>query len=242
MRKEMPILTQLFRPTRKEYEDHKLVTLFKRGAAFVLCSLFVLLGLGLIYVKPWCMLTCHHVGPEQTDCHLEKRIAWFLPTEERSIAGVSQADLRWERETRYEEDGDRTSVLVYDVLLVNDSGGVSLAGYDKSWSEIARSVADRVNLYLKTLTDKPLTVFGHGLWFHTLSTLGGAILLIFFAVVLLGSSVGSLLLVGAWTAEGVLSLVERVVAYGGRAPPAGGRFDRLRQALRNVAVPAQDED
>ena len=242
MSKNTPILAQLFRPTRKEYDDRKLVTLFKRGAALVLGALFVLLGLGLILIKPWCMLTCRHVGPEQTDCHLEKRIAWFLPTEERSIAGVSQADLRWERETRYEEDGDRTSVLVYDVLLVNDSGGVSLAAYDPSWSEIARPVADRVNLYLKTVTDEPLTLFGHGLWLHTLSTLGGALILSFSAIVLLGSIVGSLLLVGAWIAEGLLSVVERVAARGGRAPPAGGRFDRLRQALRSVAIPAQDEN
>jgi hypothetical protein len=119
--------------------------------------------------------------------------------------------------------------------LVNDSGGVSLAAYDKSWSEIARPVADRVNLYLKTVTDKPLTLFGHGLWLHTLSTLGGALIFSFFAVVLLGSVVGSLLLVGAWTAEGVLSVIEKLTQH-------SGRFDRLRQALRNVAVPAQDED
>jgi len=61
---------------------------------------------------------------------------------------------------------------------------------------------------------------------------------IFFAVVLLGSTVGLLLLVGAWTAEGVLSVVERVA---GRSTTRG-RFDRLRQALRSVAVPAKDKN
>ena len=69
-----------------------------------------------------------------------------------------------------------TRYAVEDVILHNDSGGLSLLAYDASWSEIARPVADRVNLYLETRTGAPLTVHGHGLWLHSLSTLAGALL------------------------------------------------------------------
>jgi hypothetical protein len=246
MSKAPSFLSQMIRPTRQEYDSQKLPTIVKRFFAFVIGSLFVLVGLGLLVVRPWSILTCRHVEHKQTDCHLEKRIAWFLPTKERSFAGLSKVELRWERATRVEEDGERIGYLVYDVVLVNDSGEMSLAAYDESWSIIAHSVADRINNYLETSGDKPLTVWGHGLWLHTVGTLGGSFVLVLFSFALVTSVANSLLLFGAWSVECVCNAVEWVVDRGAnrgrRVPKAGGRMDRLRQVVRGIAIQPKDND
>jgi len=240
--KKTPFLSQLIRPTRQEYDSRKLPTIVKRFFALVIGSLFVLVGLGLLFVRPWSILTCYHMEPRQIDCRLEKRIAWLFPVEERSISGLRDAVLRWERATRIEEDGERTGYLVYDVVLVSDSGEASLAQYDPSWSNIAHSTAARLKGYLQASGAAPLTLFGHGLWLHTVSTLGGCIILLLFSFALMTSTVNSLLLLGAWAMDCALSAVGWVVDSVGAFSEANDQIARLLQAVRGVAIQPEGND
>ena len=50
------------------------------------------------------------------------------------------------------------------------------------------------------------------------------------------------MLFGAWIIDGALAIAEKAVSRGGRDPKAGEKIERLRQGVRSVAIPAEDED
>jgi hypothetical protein len=237
-----PFPFYLLRPTSQEYHGSKLLAIARRVFGFVLgCAVFVI-GLGLLFVKPWPVFTCHRVGPGQTHCRLEKRIAWVNSWQAITVTGVREARVWSDRAKYYEEDGQWRWVPVYDVLLVGDAGEVSLGSYDETWALDAQAAAGRINAFLDDPTRGSLKLYGRGLGLHTLSTLASWTLLLFTGTALSISIVSSTLLLSAWTADGVLSAAERAAHRRERSPGARERVARLRRAVREIAVRPNGDD
>jgi hypothetical protein len=182
------------------------------------------------------------VEPKQTDCRLQKRIVWVIPVQEIPVTGLQSAFVHRERVTGTDENGEPTDHDVYDVILVSDSGEINLADADQRWALLSHSTADRINDYLDTPTDEPLTIWGYGLWIHTLSTLCSGSFFLVFAFVFVTSMVQSILLFGAWTTEFVLFAVGRGMDSAGLFPKARDHIPRLRQAVRGIAIQSHDND
>jgi hypothetical protein len=136
-------------------------------------------GIALMYIQPLSVLTCRYVEPKQVDCQLQERIAWLIPVHASTITHLKNAYVKRETQIRKDQDEDEYTVLVDRVVLVSDSGETVLKGYD-DLGVSAELTTGRINDYLKTPTAKPLTVWGFGLWRHTLATLaGGGIFILF---------------------------------------------------------------
>jgi hypothetical protein len=138
-------------------------------------------GIAIMYTQPLSSLTCRYVETKQVDCQLQERIAWVIPVREIPIPRLKEAYAKQETQIREDEDGDEYTVSVYRVVLVSDSGEIVLKGYDETRS-FAELTTTRINSYLSTPTDESLTVWGFGLWRHTLATLAGGLVFILFVL------------------------------------------------------------
>jgi len=138
-------------------------------------------GIAIMYVQPLSILTCRYVETTQVDCQLQERIAWVIPVREIPIPPLKEAYVKQETQVREDEDGDEYTVSVYRVVLVNASGEIVLKGYDETRS-FAELTTTRINYYLNTPTVESLTVWGYGLWRHTLVTLAGGFIFILFVL------------------------------------------------------------
>jgi hypothetical protein len=136
-------------------------------------------GIAMIYMQPLSILTCRYVEPAQVDCQIQERIAWLIPVRGSPFTNLKKAYVKPETQIREDEDGDEYTVTVYRVVLISDSSEIVLKGTD----EIGFSsdlTARRINDYLNATTGERLTVWGYGLWGHTLITLaGGGVFLLF---------------------------------------------------------------
>ena len=146
-------------------------------------------GIAILYLQPLSILTCRYVETKQVDCQLQERIAWVIPVWETPIPHLKEAYVKQETQIREDEDGDEYTVSVYRVVLVSVSGEIVLKGYDETRS-FAELTTTRINYYLNTPTVESLTVWGFGLWGHTLGTLGGGLWFILFAFVFVVAIVG----------------------------------------------------
>jgi hypothetical protein len=139
-------------------------------------------GIAILYVQPLSILTCRYVETKQVDCQLQERIAWVIPVREIPFTHLKEAYAKQETQIREDEDGREYTVSVYRVVLVSASGEIVLKGYDET-SSSAGQTTTRINSYLNIPSDESLTVWGFGLWRHTLVTLGGGLWFILFAFV-----------------------------------------------------------
>jgi len=146
-------------------------------------------GIAIMYVQPLSILTCRYVETTQVDCQLQERIAWVIPVREIPIPHLKEAYVKQETQIREDEDGDEYTVSVYRVVLVSASGEIILKGYDETRS-FAELTTTRINYYLNTPTVESLTVWGYGLWRHTLATLAGGLVFILFVFVFVMGIVG----------------------------------------------------
>jgi len=138
-------------------------------------------GIAILYLEPLSILTCRYVETKQVGCQLQERIAWVIPVREIPIAHLKEAYVKQETQIREDEDGDEYTVSVYRVVLVSASGEIVLKGYDETRS-FAELTTTRINYYLNTSTGESLTVWGYGLWRHTLVTLAGGFVFILFVL------------------------------------------------------------
>jgi hypothetical protein len=129
-------------------------------------------GIAIMHIQPLSVLTCRYVEPKQVDCQLQDRIAWLIPVRAIPITDLEKAYVKKETHTRKDEDENEYTVLVDRVELLSASGDIFLKGYDDIGSSAGVNTA-RINNYLETPTDESLTVWGFGLWGHTLVTLAG---------------------------------------------------------------------
>jgi hypothetical protein len=112
-----------------------------------------------------------------------------IPVREIPIPHLKEAYVKQETQIREDEDGDEYTVSVYRVVLVSASGEIILKGYDETRS-FAELTTTRINYYLNTPTVESLTVWGYGLWRHTLATLAGGLVFILFVFVFVMGIVG----------------------------------------------------
>jgi hypothetical protein len=88
--------------------------------------------------------------------------------------------------------------------LVSASGEILLKGYDETRSS-AELTTTRINSYLNTPTVESLTVWGYGLWRHTLVTLGGGLWFILFVLLFVVAIVD--MVVGLDTVAGLYQIL-----------------------------------
>ncbi len=229
------VLKSLVRPTTKEY-DQKLPTIFKRTLGHLIIFPFVVLGIVIMFLQPLSILTCRHIETKQTDCQLQERIAWVIPVRKTPIPHLKEAYVNQALITGEDEDGNKYSYYTYDVILVSASGEIALAGTDKMDLSATLTV-QRINGYLNTPTTESLTIWGHGLWQHTLVTLAGGVFFILFAFLFITTIVNTVLLFGAWIVEFVLLIVGWLLDRVGLSPDLKDRVTRFRRALRSIAIP-----
>jgi len=146
-------------------------------------------GIAILYLEPLSILTCRYVETKQVGCQLQERIAWVIPVREIPIPHLKEAYVKQETQIREDEDGDEYTVFVYRVVLVSASGEIGLQGTDEIGAS-ADLTTTRINSYLNTPTAESLTVWGYGLWRHTLVTLAGGLWFILFAFVFVVGIVG----------------------------------------------------
>jgi len=146
-------------------------------------------GIAIMCVQPLSVLTCRYVETKQVGCQLQERIAWVIPVRETPITHLKEAYVKRETRIREDEDGREYTVSVYRVVLISASGEIGLQGTDEIGAS-ADLTKTRINDYLNTPTDESLTVWGFGLWGHTLVTLIGGLWFILFAFVFVVAIVG----------------------------------------------------
>jgi len=139
-------------------------------------------GIAIMYTQPLSVITCRYVESKQVNCQLQERIAWVISLREIPITHLKKAFVKTETRIREDEDGDEYTVLVDRVVLLSASGERTLKGYDDIGSS-AKLTAARINDYLNTPTVESLTIWGFGLWGHTLATLAGGLVFILFALI-----------------------------------------------------------
>ena len=149
-------------------------------------------GIAIMCVQPLSVLTCRYVETKQVGCQLQERIAWVIPVRETPITHLKEAYVKRETRIREDEDGREYTVSVYGVVLVSASGEIGLQGTDEIGLS-ADLTTTRINSYLNTPTDESLTVWGYGLWGHTLATLIGGLWFILFAFCFVGTIVDMVL-------------------------------------------------
>jgi hypothetical protein len=131
------------------------------------------LGVAIMYVEPVSVLTCRYVEPSQVDCQIQERLAGVVPVRRISVSGLEKAYVKWETETRQDEDGDEYTVSAATVMLVCASGEVAVRGTGRP--EFAGRTAKQINDFLDAPAGESLTVW-HAAWRRMLSVTvaGGA--------------------------------------------------------------------
>jgi hypothetical protein len=154
--------------------------------ALMLILALSVIGIAIMCVQPLSVLTCRYAETTQVDCQLQERIAGVIPVREIPIPHLKEAYVDRKTVTRRDEDresdtyGKEYTVDIHRVVLVSASGEIVLKGTDET-GLFAELTTIRINSYLNTPTDESLTVWGFGLWGHTLATLGGGLWFIVFA-------------------------------------------------------------
>jgi len=157
-----------------------------------------------MYTSPLSVLICRYVEARQVDCRLQERIAWVIPIRETPITHLKEAYVDRKTETRRDEDrasdtyGKEYTVDIHRIILISDSGEIGLSGTDEIGIS-ATLTATRINAYLNTPTDEPLTVWGFGMSDHIAVTLAGGFIFILAILMFVGWIVE--LVVGIDTAE-----------------------------------------
>lgn len=188
-----------------------------------------------MYVAPLSFLTCRYLEPQQVDCTLQERIAWRIPVRETRITQAKRASINEELVEGEDDDGNAYSYRTYEVILVGISGETGLIEIGRTKSTAERT-AQRINDYLSTPTNESLTIRGPGLWTHTLLTLLGGLVFIFFSFLLMTTLINTVFLFGAWIVEFVLFVVGRVGSRVGLSPEANDRINHFRQVVRGIAI------
>ena len=101
---------------------------------------------------------------------------------------------------------------------------------------LAHVTSGRLNAYLDTFTDAPLTVWGYGLLEHTLATMGGGIFVILFGFLLVATILNTSLLVFGWIVDFVLVVVGWGAGTLGRDPEIQDRVFRLRGVVKGIVT------
>jgi hypothetical protein len=194
----------------------KLRSCFGLILGFVIISLLGILGIVVMYMAPpLTTLTCRYVETKQVDCQLQERVAWVIPVREIPITHLKEAYVDYEVETREDEDGREYTVSVARVILVSVSGEMSLKGVDEVGLSATR-LTTRINDYLNTPTGERLTVWGYGLWRHTLVTLAGGFVFILAVLIL------------------VLWIVELVVGIDTAETKVVGLYQKVKRKMARV--------
>jgi len=139
-------------------------------------------GIALLALQPLSILTCRYVETKQVNCQLQERIAWVIPVQRTPITHLKEAYVKQETRIRKDENEKEYTVSVYRVVLVSASDEIVLKGYEET-GIFADLTTARINGYLNTPTDESLTVWGYGLWGHTLVTLAGGLWFILFTFI-----------------------------------------------------------
>jgi hypothetical protein len=222
------------RPTVQEY-DHKVRTAIGRIFASAFLAAFVVIGIGIMGLRMLPVLTCRYIEPGQVDCLLEERIAWLIPVHRTRITALQRAYVHTETGTVTDDSGNESTVYYDQVILVSHSGEVGLQRMDSPGS-LARLTSGRLNAYLSTYSDAPLTVWGYGLLEHTLAAMGGGIFVILFGFLLVTAILSSSLLAVGWIVD--LALV--VAGWGagtlGRDREIQDRVLCLRSVIKGIVT------
>jgi hypothetical protein len=222
------------RPTAQEY-DHKVRTAIGRIFASAFLAAFVVIGIGIMGLRMLPVLTCRYIEPGQVDCLLEERIAWLIPVHRTRITALQRAYVHTETGTVTDDSGNESTVYYDQVILVSHSGEVGLQRMDSPGS-LARLTSGRLNAYLSTYSDAPLTVWGYGLLEHTLAAMGGGIFVILFGFLLVTAILSSSLLAVGWIVD--LALV--VAGWGagtlGRDREIQDRVLCLRSVIKGIVT------
>jgi hypothetical protein len=228
------LVGDLLRPTVKEY-DRKVRTVIGRIFAFAFCAAFVVIGIGIMGLKMLPVLTCRYVEPRQVDCLLEERIAWLIPIQRTRVIGLQRAYVNLETVVVEDKSGNQSNVYYDRVILVSSSGEIGLQKMD-SMGSLAQVTSRRLNAYLSTYTHAPLTVWGYGLWEHTLAAMGGGVFVILFGFVLVTVILSSSLLVVGWIVDFVLVVIGWSAGTLGCDPEIKDRMLRLRSVLKGIVT------
>ena len=232
------LVGDLLRPTVKEY-DRKVRTVISRIFALAFCAAFVVIGIGIMGLKMLPVLTCRYVEPRQVDCLLEERIAWLIPVQRTHVTGLQETYVDLETAVVEDERGNPSNVYYDRVILVSSSGEIGLQKMD-SMGSLARVTSGRLNAYLSAYTDAPLTVWGYGLWEHTLAAMGGGVFVILFGFVLVTVALSSSLLVVGWIVDFVLVVVGWGAGTLGCDPEVKDRMLGLRSVLKGIVTRPDD--
>ena len=232
------LVGDLLRPTVKEY-DRKVRTVIGRIFALAFIAAFVVIGIGIMGLKMLPVLTCRYVEPRQVDCLLEERIAWLVPVHQTRITDLQEVYVNLETAVIEDEDGDESTVYYDQVILVSSSGEIRLQKTD-SLGSLAQVTSERLNAYLSTYTDRPLTVWGYGLWEHTLAAAGGGVFVILFGFVLVTVILNTFLLVVGWGVDFVLAVVGWGAGTRGHDPEVKDRMLRLRSVVKGIVTRPDD--
>jgi hypothetical protein len=150
------LVGDLLRPTVKEY-DHKVRTAIGRIFACAFCAAFVAIGIGIMCLKMLPVLTCRYVELGQVDCLLEERVAWLIPVHRTRVTGLQRTYVDLETVVVEDEHGNQSNIHYAQVILVSRSGEIGLQRVE-SMGSLAQVTSERLNAYLSTYTDAPLTV------------------------------------------------------------------------------------
>jgi hypothetical protein len=232
------LIGDLLRPTAKEY-DRKVRTALGRMFAFAFCTAFVVIGIGIMGLRMLPVLTCRYVEPGQVDCLLEERIAWLIPVHRSRVVGLQRAYVHTETGTATDDSGNQSTVYTDQVILVSHSGEIGLQRVESPGS-LARVTSGRLNAYLGTFTDAPLTVWGYGLLEHTLAAMGGGIFVILFGFLLVTAILNTTLLVAGWIVDFVLVVLGWGTGALGRDPQIKHRMLRLRSVVKGIVTRPDD--
>jgi hypothetical protein len=232
------LLGDSLRPTVQEY-DRKLRTVILRMFALAFLAAFVVIGIGIMGLRMLPVLTCRYVESGQVDCLLEERIAWLIPVHRTHVTDLQRVYVDTETGVVEDEEGNESTVYTDRVILVSSSGEIRLQRMDSPGS-LAHVTSIRLNAYLSTYTDAPVTVWGYGLLEHTLAAMGGGIFVILFGLLLVTAILSSTLLVAGWLVDCVL-----VVAGWGAStlrcdPEIQDRVLRLRSVVKGIVTRPDD--
>jgi hypothetical protein len=228
------LVGDLLRPTVREY-DRKVITVMGRLFAVAFLAAFVVIGIGIMGLRMLPVLTCRYVEPGQVDCLLEERIAWLIPVHRTRVTDLQRAYVHTETGTATDDSGNQYTVYTDQVILVSRSGEIKLQKLDSPGS-LARLTSARLNAYLSTDSDAPLTVWGYGLLEHTLAAMGGGIFVILFGFLLVTAILSSCLLVVGWIVDLVLVVLGWGAGTLGRDPALQDRVLRLRSVAKGIVT------
>jgi hypothetical protein len=247
------LIGDLLRPTVSEY-DRKVRTAMGRIFALAFLAALVVIGIGIMGLRMLPVLTCRHVEFKQVDCLLQERIAWLIPVHKTRVTDLQGAYVHTETGVVKDERGNPSTAYYDQVILVTRSGEIGLQRVESPGS-LARLTSARLNAYLATHSDAPysdapysdapysdtwLTVWGYGLWEHTLASMAGGIFVVLFGFLLVAAILNSSLLVAGWIVDFVLVVAGWGAGTLGCDPQVRDRVLRLRRVVEEIVTRPND--